>query len=231
MTFLSMNLALFLITSQAVYTPTDFIRPAGESLQVRYDNAVAEGRRGDLDTFWIAYQMPVKTGTRVSSIDGIESTSSTQLERVGMFILVRKADGGIDKLRIVNLTDDVRVHDRRVYWLGQPPGDENAGLLLKIARSPVSTQVRKDAVFWLGEEVSRQAAAGLEALTSNDPEVEIQKQAVFAISLRGNDESIPTLERIARTHPNAAVRQQAIFWLGQKKDLRVLDFFEQILKK
>lgn len=228
---LSTTLALALLAAQVVYTPADFIRPSGESLQARYDDAVAQGRRSDSDEFWVAYQMPVKTGTRVFSVDGIESVSSTQPERVGMFLLVRKADGGIDKLRIVSLTDDVRVHDRKVFWLGQPSGEENAGLLLKIARSSAATQVRKDAVFWLGEEVSRQAGAGLESLTSNDPQVEIQKQAVFALSLRANDESIPALERIAKTHPNAAVRQQAIFWLGQKKDVRVLDFFEQILKK
>jgi HEAT repeat protein len=228
---LSTTLALSLLTAQVVSTPADFIRPSGDSLQARYDDAIAQGRRGALDAFWIAYQMPVRTNTRVFSVDGIESVSSTQPERVAMFLLVRKADGGVDKLRIVNLTDDIRVHDRTVYWLGQPSGDENAALLLKIARSSANTQVRKDAVFWLGEEISRQAATGLESLTSNDPEVEIQKQAVFAISLRANDESIPTLERIAKTHPNAAVRQQAIFWLGQKKDVRVLDFFEQILKK
>jgi hypothetical protein len=234
---LSTTLALSLLTAQVVSTPADFIRPSGESFQARYDDAVAQGRHSiivpshGLDAFWIAYQMPVRTNTRVFSVDGIESVSSTQPERVAMFLLVRKADGGVDKLRIVNLTDDIRVHDRTVYWLGQPSGDENAALLLKIARSSANTQVRKDAVFWLGEEISRQAATGLESLTSNDPEVEIQKQAVFAISLRANDESIPTLERIAKTHPNAAVRQQAIFWLGQKKDVRVLDFFEQILKK
>jgi hypothetical protein len=226
-----MTLVLSLLAAQAVYAPADFIRPAGESLQARYDDGIAQGRRGDSDTFWVAYQMPAKKGLRISSADGIESSSSTQPERIGMFILIRKADGGIEKLRIVDLTADVLVHDRRVYWLGEPAGEENADLLLKIARSSASTSVRKDAVFWLGQEVSRQAASSLEALTSNDPNVEIQKQAVFALSLRNNDESIPTLERIAKTHPSAAVRQQAIFWLGQKRDVRVLDFFEQILKK
>ena len=68
-------------------------------------------------------------------------------------------------------------------------------------------------------------------MANSDPEIEIQKQAVFAISQRNNDEAVTSLLRIAREHPNAAVRKQAIFWLGQKRDPRVLDFFEQMLKK
>jgi len=68
-------------------------------------------------------------------------------------------------------------------------------------------------------------------LATADPAVEVQKQVVFALSQRSADESIPALVRIAKEHSNAAVRQQAIFWLGQKRDPRVLDFFEQMLKK
>jgi len=216
---------------QAVYTLDDFVAVNGDSLNMRYDTAVAQGRQGNADSFWVAYEISGRASLRSNSVDGIDVVQKNTPDRIGMFILVRKSDGAIEKLRIVDLSGDVRVHDRKVYWLGKPNSDDSATLLLNIARTTTSTQVKKDAIFWLGQEISRLAGNELERLASNEPEVEVQKQAVFALSLRNNDESIPTLMRIAKEHYNPTVRQQAIFWLGQKRDPRVLDFFEQLLKK
>jgi HEAT repeats len=218
-------------SAQSVYTFADFVNVGGDSLKQRYDSAISLGRQGSTDTFWIAYEMSERMNVSLHSADGIDVVQRNSPERSGMFLLVRKSDNGIEKLRIVDLSRDVTVHDRKVYWLGKPTSDESAGLLLNIARNSASTQVRKDAVFWLGLEISRPAGDELEKLASNDPEVEVQKQVVFALSLRNSDESIPSLIRIAKEHPNPAVRRQAIFWLGQKRDPRVLDFFEQLLKK
>jgi HEAT repeats len=217
--------------AQNVYTFADFVNVNGDSLNQRYDNAIAEGRQENTDSFWIAYEISGRSNVRVNSADGIDVVQTNRPERAGLFFLMRKSDGAIEKLRIVDLSRDVSVHDRKVYWLGKPTSDESAGLLLNVARTSTSTQVRKDAVFWLGLEMSRQAGDDLETLANNDPEVEIQKQVVFALSLRNNDESIPSLMRIAKEHANPAVRRQAIFWLGQKRDPRVLDFFDQMLKK
>jgi len=217
--------------AQTVYTTADFVNIDGDSLKARYDSAVARARRDNSDTFWVAYEMPSRSNIRISSVDGIEVFQTDKPQRAGLFMMLRRSDGAIERLRIVDLTYDIRVHDRKVYWIGKPSTDDSAALLLSIARTSNSAQVKKDAVFWLGQEISRLAAAGLQDLVTNDPEVEVQKQAVFAISQRSNDESITSLIRVAREHPNASVRQQAIFWLGQKRDPRVLDFFEQVLKK
>ena len=51
------------------------------------------------------------------------------------------------------------------------------------------------------------------------------------MSRRPDDEAVPALIRIAKEHPNPAVRAEAIRLLGQKKDPRVVDFLEQLLKK
>jgi hypothetical protein len=220
---------LLFFAAQDVYTPADFVNVDGDSLKARYDNAVTQGRRGNTDTFWTAYEMQFRGNVYVSTTDGIDIVRKNTPERVGIFLLMRKFDGAIERLRMVNLDQDVRVHDRKVYWLGKPASEESAALLLNIARASTSTQVKKDAIFWLGQEVSRLAGDELEKIASNDPEVEVQKQAVFALSLRKNDESIPSLMRVAKEHSNPAVRKQAIFWLGQKRDPRVLDFFEQML--
>jgi HEAT repeat protein len=109
-------------------------------------------------------------------------------------------------------------------------GSATQHLLDLVRSSSNSLELRKNAMFWLGQEVSRQANAGLTGMLS-DPNTEIQKQAVFAISRRNNDESIPALIDVAKKHPNPAVRREAIVWLAQKRDERVLAFFEQLLKK
>jgi len=223
--------ALLFLAQGRVYTFPDFVSVNGDSLKARYDNAIAQGRGLNSETFWVAWEMPGDGNTRTTLIDGIEVSQTRVPERAAMFFLARKSDGGIERIRIITLAQDIRVHDRPVYWLGKPASDESAGVLLDIARTTTSTAVRKDAIFWLGQEASRLVPGELEKLASNDPDTEVQKQAVFALSQRRNDESIPTLMRIARDHSNPAVRKQAIFWLGQSRDPRVLEFFEGLLKK
>lgn len=44
------------------------------------------------------------------------------------------------------------------------------------------------------------------------------------------DEGVPLLIKVARTNANPSVRKQAMFWLGQSRDPRAIDFFEEILK-
>ena len=268
------SLAFLLFVSQNVSGPADFARVPGNSLTARYDSAVAQGRLDSTDAFWVAYQFPVRPGLRVNSLDGnlsigqrrtsdgiewIDDAAAAQ--RVGLFLLIRKSDQLVEKSRILNLDQNFRVHDRKVYWIGEPNAEESLALLttltgsapraassllmtmglhpepyaaqslIRVARGASPAEVRKNAVFWLGQEVSRQAGEELEKMADNDPEIEVQKQAVFAISRRNSDEAVPALLRIAKEHPNAAVRKQAVFWLGQKRDPRVLDFFEQVLRK
>jgi hypothetical protein len=271
--FLAASLAL--LFAAQISTPADFVRTAGDSLRARFDSAMTQGRRESAESFWIAYQFPVRPGVRVNtwdgnvnisrgrSSDGIEFLANTEeAERVGLFMLVRRADGLIEKSRVINLKQDFRVHDRKVFWLGEPAEAESAtflaaiipsapqrawssllmtvslhpesvapNTLLQIARnSSQSSQLRRDAIYWLGQEVSRQAGEELAGLANTDPDVEVQKQAVYALSRRDTEESLQAVFRIAKDHPNAAVRRQAIYWLGQKRDPRVLDLLEQLLK-
>ncbi len=268
---------LSLLLSQQVYAPTEFTQVTGASLQARFDSGVAQGMRGTDDTFWVAYRFPVRAGVRVqtwenstnisisssTSSDGIEwIPNDNEIQRVGIFLLLSKSDGSVQRPRLINLNQNFRVHDRKVYWLGEPNAEESltllskfvtdsrhqyastfahfmtlhdsanaAPLLLRIARdTTLNTNVRTAVINSLGREASRSMGAELEKLAS-DPSSDIQRSAVGAISRRPDDESIPALIKIAKDHPNANVRRSAIQYLGQKKDPRILDFFEQLLKK
>jgi HEAT repeat protein len=103
--------------------------------------------------------------------------------------------------------------------------------LLRLARSEPDADLRGKAIFWLGqaagEEITRQLAGLAQDENQNR---EIQEQAVFALSQRSREEGIPALIQIARGHRDLEVRKKALFWLGQSKDPRALDLFEEILR-
>ena len=124
---------LTLLLVQQVYSPSEFTQVPGSTLQAKYDAAIAQGRRGADDTFWVAYQFPVRPGLRVmtwgdnnmtitstTSSDGIEWVPDTpDVQRVGIFMLTRKSDGLAQKSRIISLNQNFKIHDRKVYWLGE----------------------------------------------------------------------------------------------------------------
>ena len=42
---------------------------------------------------------------------------------------------------------------------------------------------------------------------------------------------VPKLIEVARSNKNPAVRKQAMFWLGQSRDPRALEFFQEVLAR
>ena len=273
---LSTLLALLLF--QQSYAQSDYVQVAGASLAARFASAQQQGSRGADETYWVAYRLPLRPGIRVNNFDtgglniSISSTTNSDgfewipdpsdVQRVGVFMMARKSDGKIDKARLINLTQNFRVHDRKVYWIGEPNGNESVELLnrlvtespqnisptlmhymslndsptvtdrlIALARSSTATtELKRNAISYLGQQANRQAGAELLRMTE-DPNVEIERQAVVALSRRPDDESIPALIKIAKEHKEVAIRKQAITQLGQKRDARVIDFFEQVLKK
>ena len=88
MNLLTASLAVLMFLPQEVYGPAEFVQAAGSTFQARFDGAVTQGRAGNTDTFWVAYQMPVRANRSVTSPDGIEFVNTNQPERVGLFLLV-----------------------------------------------------------------------------------------------------------------------------------------------
>jgi hypothetical protein len=101
--------------------------------------------------------------------------------------------------------------------------------LIALARSGRTGGVRGTALFWIAQRAGDQAA-GTITQALEDPETEVRKKAVFALSQLPKDEGVPKLIEVARSHRDAEVRRQAMFWLGQSRDPRALEFFEQVLR-
>jgi HEAT repeat protein len=110
-------------------------------------------------------------------------------------------------------------------------GDAHAtDVLISLARSGKTTDVRGAALFWVAQRAGDKAA-GTITQALEDPDTEIRKKAVFALSQLPKDEGVPKLIDVARNHRDRAVRRQAMFWLGQSRDPRALAFFEQVLSQ
>jgi hypothetical protein len=105
--------------------------------------------------------------------------------------------------------------------------------MLRIARNdnlPRST--RTQSVFWLGQAAGDAATANLKDLVvDNSVDREVRESAVFALSQRPRDEGVPALISVARTNKDPEIRKKALFWLGQSRDPRAIDLFEELLTK
>jgi hypothetical protein len=103
--------------------------------------------------------------------------------------------------------------------------------LLAAARQGPTTHIRGQALFWLSQRAGDRAVGAISEAIARDPETEVQTRAVFALSQLPKNEGVPLLIQVARNNGNPAVKKQAIFWLGQSRDPRALQFFEEILFK
>jgi len=110
------------------------------------------------------------------------------------------------------------------------PGAAASSVLISLARSDQRPRIRGQALFWLSQRAGDEALRTIGTAVSDDPEIEVKKRAVFALSQLPRAEGVPLLIDLARNHRLPDVRRQAMFWLGQSKDPRAVDFFEQILR-
>ncbi|MGH9629309.1 MAG: HEAT repeat domain-containing protein, partial [Bryobacteraceae bacterium] len=103
-------------------------------------------------------------------------------------------------------------------------------VLIERARNDQDPHTRGQALFWLSQRAGRKAASEIRNAIENDPDVKVKERAVFALS-QLKDEGVPLLIEVARTNRSREVRKKAMFWLGQSKDPRALDFFEEVLTR
>jgi len=218
-----MTIAAILVSLilQQVYAPADFTQVAGSSLKARYDAGIAQGRAGTDETFWIAYRFPVRSGVRITtwdngtnisstvSSDGIEWVQEPGVQRVAIFLLTGKMDRTIQRTRLINLDQNFRVHDRRVYWLGEPSADESLSLLTGLIKDSPQ-RLTSSLTNYMTLHSSPDVAARLLELarTATNPS-EVRRNAIYWL---GQEVSRAAGEELARlsTDPDTEVQKQAV---------------------
>ena len=135
----------------------------------------------------------------------------------------------LDWLATLATSDAHHVANHATMAIAMHAAPQATDRLIAIARGNHTADVRGAAVFWLAQRAGDKAAGAIsDAL--DDPDTEVKKKAVFALSQLPKNEGVPKLMEVARTNKNPEVRRQAMFWLGQSRDPRAIEFFEQILK-
>jgi hypothetical protein len=190
---------------QQVYTRSDFVQVQGATLQARFDAAIQQGRRAADDTFWVAYQFALRDGVRIDSrygginimrpLDGIEWVPDNPTpQRVGLFFLMRKSDGGIDHVRLLDVSNNYRFHDRRVYWAGDATSAESlnvlTGLLGNRETSSLSTLMTAISIHDAAE-----STPVLVKIVQQNPNESIRRQAISLLGQNRDPRALSFLEQ------------------------------------
>jgi hypothetical protein len=173
------------------------------------------------------------TPTRVKGFVGPEPTDQSGITDLGT---TTAAEGSAYLLTIASMTDGGRAARDAVFPALLGEGVVAWPKLVEIARRDAGGERHKhsEATFWLG----RYAASKLNG--SDDPfdaddhdetdEEDVKGHAVFALSQLRGHEGVDPLIKVARTNKDPYVRSKALFWLGESRDPRAIDVFEEILK-
>lgn len=132
--------------------------------------------------------------------------------------------------RVVARDTSDRVREKAMFALSVSKEPEALTTLVDAAKNDRSPRVRGQALFWLANKAGKKETAAITDAIRNDPDTQVKRRAVFALRQLPKDEGVPLLIEVAKTNKNPEVRKQAMFWLGESKDPRATQFFEQILK-
>jgi len=128
-------------------------------------------------------------------------------------------------------TESLRKH--AVFIVSQKRSDEATELLLEVARSDPSTEVRAEAIQWLGQSHSPRAVTALDSIASTSTDDDILDKAIFALSQTRDERADAALRRIAANERKSAhARTQAIFWFGQShRDADDMRFLRELFSR
>ena len=226
MQFFATILTVFLL--QQAYSPAEFTQVAGASLRARYDAALAQGQRGSDETFWIAYRFPVRPGIRIATWDGnttiTQTTStdgiewipdSTEVQRVGVFLLTGKADGVVQRTRLINLNQNFRVHDRKVYWLGEPSADDSLSLLDRLIKDSPQKFASQFTHYMSLHDSTRVAEHLLELTKSPANSNEVRRAAITYLGREVSRQAGVELDRLV-SDPNTDIQRQAVAAISRR---------------
>jgi hypothetical protein len=166
-----------------------------------------------------------------------ELTSPGEPERVrekaAFWIGTSRGAPGIATLKRMMANDPSdKVREQVVFALSQSKDPAGITTVIETARTDRSPRVRQRALFWLAQKAgNKQAVDVIGNAVVNDSDRAVRESAVFALKQLPGDQGIPLLIDLAKNNADPNVRKKAIFWLGQSRDPRALEFFEQVLKK
>jgi len=107
---------------------------------------------------------------------------------------------------------------KAVFLVSQKSSEESANILLGVARSDPSADVRGQAIFWLGQVPGDRSVALLDSVLRGSNDEDLQRKAIFALSQHHGDRAGQILrDLVTRKDVSVETRSRAILALGQMR--------------
>ena len=227
--------ALLLLNLQVA--TVDFVQVAGPDLQSRFESAIERGGNASGETFWVAYQFPLEDGVRIGGRDGsfdIDRGSQTiyrsqdgivwipeegePTQRAGLFLLARKSDGAIRRVRVLDLEENYEIRDREVYWLGLAGADESVDLLARVAAGGQNRNV-SGLMMVMGLHDTERATERLIEIARGSAPRDVRKDAVFWLGQEVSQRAGDALrDMVMEEGPDTEIQKQAVFAISRRDD-------------
>jgi HEAT repeat protein len=188
-------------------------REDAKTLRARIESTQA--RRGDAK----AAQRVAEKATQLGEEHGCPNDDDDMRVAALQGLMQMDAESALPILRQVlakrgSCTESLRKH--AVFIVSQKRSDDATELLLQVARTDPSSDVRAEAIQWLGQARSPRAVSALDSIASSSTDDDILDKAVFALSQTRDERADAALRRIASDDRKSThARTQAIFWFGQ----------------
>lgn len=141
---------------------------------------------------------------RLAALIGLVSFDADQVLPVLQKVLERKDACSISLRR------------RAVYMVAQTKEEERSEILLRVASTDPSPEVRREAVSWLSQVNTERAAKALDSILFNATDADIRDKALYALSQHRSPSARMSLRRFAeQTSVPTELRARAIMYIGQ----------------
>jgi HEAT repeat protein len=190
-------------------------RTLNDAKQLRASVRSEQAKRGDKDAGeWIATG-GTKLGNekrcptddddmRLAALTGLIQLDPDQVLPVLQKLLERKD------------TCSIALRRRAIYLVAQTKEEERADILLHVASSDPSNEVRSEAVRWLSQVNTERAARALDSILFNASDADLRDKALYALSQHRSPVAKQALRRFAEmiTVPTE-LRVRAVYYVGQ----------------
>jgi HEAT repeat protein len=112
----------------------------------------------------------------------------------------------------------VSLRRRAVYMVAQTKEEERSDILLGVASTDPSPEVRREAVRYLGDVNTERAARALDSILFNASDSDMRERALYALAQHRSSSARMSLRRFAEM-PSVAteLRARAIYYIGQTR--------------
>ena len=122
------------------------------------------------------------------------------------------------------------LREKAVFLVSQKRTPETANILMNVARTDPSQDVREKAVFWLSQVPG--STGLLEEILKGNGDENIKEKALFSLSQQHEPRAQQALREFAlRDSESGDLREKAIFWLGQSRSTENTEFLRNLYSR